>query len=92
MRVFRPKNPSKAVYHNGDHGPHFSQALAVGGTMNHWGKGLSVTEGSEYDDAQYCVPVTPRGNSVLTGDNAIMFGFGGTGRFTCRSLEVFLIE
>jgi len=38
------------------------------------------------------VPADSESNSVLTGDNAIMFGFKGNGTFTCTGLEVFLIE
>ena len=91
MRVFRPKDPSKAVYHNGDQGPHFCRALAVVGTMNNWCRGWSATEGDELDDAQYCVPADSEGNSILTGDNAEFFGIRASA-FTCTGLEVFLIE
>ncbi len=93
MRVFRPKDPSTAVVHRSEFGPSFRSALAVVGTMNNWCRGWSATEGDGYDDGQYCVPADSRGNSVLTGDNANFFGFGGTGTFfTCTGLEVFLIQ
>ena len=91
MRVFRPKDPSKAVKHHSDHGPFFSCALAVVGTMNNWCRGWSATEGEESDDAEYCVPADSEGNSILTGENAEFFGIRASA-FTCTGLEVFLIE
>ena len=91
MRVFRPKDPSKAVIHHCYHGPDFSRALAVVDTMNNMFSGWSAIEGNEEDDAQYCVPADSEGNSILTGENVDFFGIRNTFAFTCTGLEVFLI-
>ncbi len=91
MRVFKPKDPSKAVWHSNLRGPSFTFALAVIGTMNHENQGWCATEGHEKDRALYCIPKDSNGNSILTGDNG-QDPFGETGRFTCVELEVFLIE
>jgi hypothetical protein len=83
MRVFRPNNPSKAVYHSSLWGPCFDNALAVDHTMNEKNKGWCRVKDSTGDIAKYCVETDTQGNNVLTGDK---------GKFTCTGLEVFLIE
>jgi hypothetical protein len=88
MRVFRPKDPSKAVYHDSWNGPNFDNALRVWGTMNDEDNGRCFVKDSEWDHAKYCVETDAQGNSVLTGDG----GNNNHGNFTCTGLEVFLIE
>ncbi len=88
MRVFRPNNPSKAVFHNRIWGPYFTNALAVVCKMNDEKHGCCKVKDHEYDDAKYCVETDTQGNSVLTGDG----GNNNDGLFTCTGLEVFLIE
>ena len=87
MRVFRPNNPSMAVYHDSYWGPNFNNSLAVYNTMNDKNKGWCVVKDSADDYAKYCVETDAQGNSVLTGD-----GGNNWGNFTCTGLEVFLIE
>ncbi len=88
MRVFRPKNPSKAVYHDSSAGPQFNNALAVWDTMNRWNNGRCFVKDDKYEHANYCVETDNQGNSVLTGDG----GKKNKGFFECTGLEVFLIE
>ena len=87
MRVFRPKDPSKAVHHYRYRGPSFGSALRVDNLMSKKNGGECLVKGNEYD-AEYCVETDTRGNSVLTGDG----GYNNWGDFTCTGLEVFLIE
>jgi hypothetical protein len=68
MRVFRPMNPSKAVWHFNWRGPTFPFGLGVAGTMNEMNQGCSVTEGHEHDFGRYCVVDDGQGNSILTGE------------------------
>ena len=88
MRVFRPEDPSKAVFHHSRAGPCFDNALSVIFMLNDVGGGRCTVKGSKYDNAKYCVDTDARGNSVLTGDG----GNNNKGKFTCTGLEVFLIE
>ena len=55
MQVYRPKDPSCAVFHHSDEGPNFNNALVVGGKMNLENNGRSVLKGHMYDVARYCV-------------------------------------
>jgi len=87
MRVFRPKDPSKAVHHYRYRGPSFGSALRVNNLMSKKNGGECYVR-RHYDDAEYCVETDTRGNSVLTGDG----GYNNWGDFTCTGLEVFLIE
>ena len=87
MRVFRPKDPARAVNHYRDRGPSFSSALRVGNPMRKKNSGECFVK-HHYDDAEYCVETDTQGNSVLTGDG----GYNNWGDFTCTGLEVFLIE
>ncbi len=88
MRVFRPNNPSCAVYHSSLSGPSFDSALSVFLKMNEKNNGRCHVKDSKNDEAKYCVETDTQGNSVLTGDG----GNNNDGSFTCTGLEVFLIE
>ncbi len=88
MRVFRPNNPSRAVFLHSRWGPCFNDALAVWYPMNGENKGRCYVKDHKNESAKYCVETNTEGNSVLTGDG----GNNNDGRFTCTGLEVFLIE
>ena len=56
MRVFRPKNPSKAICHGSDWGPFFYGALSICGIFRLFDRpqiidGTCLTEGHDWDDA-----------------------------------------
>ena len=87
MEVFKPQDPSKALYHVKETGPLFNNALGIGSftpPMNKTDAGNCLTDGSEYDYVKYCVPKDKKGRNVLTGST--------NGDFTCEKLEVYLIE
>ena len=65
MRVFRPEDPSKAVFHHSRAGPCFDNALSVIFTLNdEWG-GACTVKGSGADRAKYCVETDTQGKSLL---------------------------
>ena len=70
MKVFRPQNPSKALFHYTDDGPVFTNVLGNEGTMNEENMGSCRTEGQSDDYGKYNIPRDSEGNSVLTGDGA----------------------
>ena len=66
MRVFRPNDPSFAVFHHWTFGPTFNNALAVRDlTMNGENFGKCRVKDSQSDHAKYCEETDTQGKSLL---------------------------
>lgn len=83
LQVFKPACEDQAIWYTRTCGPCFRKALSLEeDPLNSKHGGLCRTKNRD-DDGKYNVGETEKGASVLTG---------GSGRFTCIELEVFLIE